>query len=121
MQGEARRAGLPPGQAIRRGRSKPFTRPFRIWRICSATSLQPFENRTVSCRLAPRIRTNPRIPFQPYLWVHHLAGGQYAIHGTNRPRSISRAVSYGCIRMPNEDISDLFGRVKVRTPVIAVN
>ncbi len=49
-----------------------------------------------------------------------LAGGEYAIHGTNRPGSIGRAVSYGCIRMSNEDITDLFARVSVRTPVIAL-
>ncbi|MBN9671117.1 L,D-transpeptidase [Roseibium aggregatum] len=49
-----------------------------------------------------------------------LSNGNYAIHGTNRPGSIGRAVSYGCIRMANRDIQDLFQRVKVRTPVVAV-
>jgi len=47
-----------------------------------------------------------------------LAGGQYAIHGTNTPRSIGGYVSYGCIRMYNEDISDLYPRVRVGTPVV---
>jgi lipoprotein-anchoring transpeptidase ErfK/SrfK len=47
-----------------------------------------------------------------------LSGGEYAIHGTNKPSSIGGFVSYGCIRMYNEDISDLFGRVTVGTPVI---
>ena len=50
-----------------------------------------------------------------------LSNGNYAIHGTNRPGSIGHAVSYGCIRMSNRDIQDLFQRVGVRTPVIAVN
>ncbi|XBQ05969.1 MAG: L,D-transpeptidase [Stappia sp.] len=50
-----------------------------------------------------------------------LAGGEYAIHGTNRPGLIGRAVSYGCIRMRNSDIADLFRRVRVNTPVIVVN
>ncbi|WP_417671759.1 L,D-transpeptidase [Roseibium sp.] len=49
-----------------------------------------------------------------------LSNGNYAIHGTNRPGSIGQAVSYGCIRMSNQDIRDLFKRVGVRTPVIAV-
>lgn len=49
-----------------------------------------------------------------------LSNGNYAIHGTNRPGSIGRAVSYGCIRMANGDIQDLFQRVGVRTPVIAI-
>ena len=45
-------------------------------------------------------------------------GGQYAIHGTNRPDSVGHFVSYGCIRMYNADISDLFQRVSVGTPVV---
>ncbi|MHA7772175.1 L,D-transpeptidase [Roseibium sp. M-1] len=49
-----------------------------------------------------------------------LSNGNYAIHGTNRPGSIGRAVSYGCIRMANNDIQDLFQRVNVRTPVVAL-
>ena len=47
-----------------------------------------------------------------------LAGGEYAIHGTNMPGSIGGFVSYGCIRMYNQDISDLFGRVSVGTTVV---
>lgn len=45
-------------------------------------------------------------------------GGQYAIHGTNVPRSIGGFVSYGCIRMYNEDVLDLFSRVSVGTRVV---
>ena len=45
-------------------------------------------------------------------------GGNYAIHGTNNPGSIGGFVSYGCIRMYNQDIVDLYGRVGVGTPVI---
>src|SRR3954451_973696 len=47
-----------------------------------------------------------------------LSAGEYAIHGTNRPDSIGTYASYGCIRMYNQDISDLFGRVSVGTSVI---
>src|SRR5215208_6184673 len=43
-----------------------------------------------------------------------LSGGEYAIHGTNRPESIGKFASYGCIRMHNEDIADLFERVDRR-------
>ncbi|MBO6758945.1 MAG: L,D-transpeptidase [Roseibium sp.] len=49
-----------------------------------------------------------------------LSNGNYAIHGTNRPGSIGRAVSYGCIRMANRHVADLFQRVGVGTPVIAL-
>ena len=47
-----------------------------------------------------------------------LAGGEYAIHGTNVPNSIGGFVSYGCIRMYNEDVLDLYGRVGVGTTVV---
>ena len=47
-----------------------------------------------------------------------LSGGEYAIHGTNMPSSIGGFVSYGCIRMYNEDVLDLYGRVGVGTTVV---
>ena len=47
-----------------------------------------------------------------------LAGGEYAIHGTNAPGSVGGFVSYGCIRMLNADISDLYQRVSVGTSVV---
>ena len=47
-----------------------------------------------------------------------LSGGQYAIHGTNAPGSVGGFVSYGCIRMYNEDVLDLFGRVDLGTTVV---
>ncbi len=47
-----------------------------------------------------------------------LTGDEYAIHGTNRPNSVGRFASYGCFRMYNEDIVDLFDRVQIGTPVI---
>ncbi|HEY9215141.1 MAG TPA: L,D-transpeptidase [Ancylobacter sp.] len=47
-------------------------------------------------------------------------GGQYAIHGTNSPKSIGTFASYGCVRMLNADIIDLYGRVGVGTSVVMV-
>ncbi|MBR0871749.1 L,D-transpeptidase [Bradyrhizobium tropiciagri] len=47
-----------------------------------------------------------------------LAGGEYAIHGTNVPGSVGGFVSYGCIRMLNADITDLYQRVSVGTTVV---
>jgi lipoprotein-anchoring transpeptidase ErfK/SrfK len=49
-----------------------------------------------------------------------LQGLDYAIHGTNQPSSIGHFVSHGCIRMLNEDVTDLFGRVGVGTPVVVM-
>ncbi|MDB5641522.1 MAG: hypothetical protein JWN07_839 [Hyphomicrobiales bacterium] len=42
-----------------------------------------------------------------------LTGGLYAIHGTNAPESIGGRVSYGCIRMSNVDVIDLYDRIDV--------
>jgi lipoprotein-anchoring transpeptidase ErfK/SrfK len=47
-----------------------------------------------------------------------LEGEDYAIHGTNAPRSIGGFVSYRCIRMSNPDILDLYARVRVGTTVV---
>jgi len=47
-----------------------------------------------------------------------LSGGQYAIHGTNVPDSVGGFVSYGCIRMYNADVLDLYSRVSFGTSVV---
>src|SRR3981081_76436 len=47
-----------------------------------------------------------------------LAGTEYATPGTHMPGSIGGFVSYGCIRMYNQDITDLFDRVNVGTTVV---
>jgi lipoprotein-anchoring transpeptidase ErfK/SrfK len=49
-----------------------------------------------------------------------LSKGEYAIHGTNAPGSIGGFVSYGCIRMFNQDIIDLYGRVSYGTRVVVL-
>ena len=71
---------------------------------------------------------------QPYL-PRHMAGGpgnplgaramylgssEYRIHGTNDPTTIGKFVSSGCIRLTNEDVSDLFSRVDVGTRVVVL-
>jgi lipoprotein-anchoring transpeptidase ErfK/SrfK len=44
----------------------------------------------------------------------------YRIHGTNQPEYIGQAISSGCIRLTNEDVIDLFNRVKVGAPVVVL-
>ncbi len=44
--------------------------------------------------------------------------GVFGIHGTNKPASIGKYASHGCVRMMNRDVEDLFRRVKIGTPVI---
>jgi lipoprotein-anchoring transpeptidase ErfK/SrfK len=71
---------------------------------------------------------------QPYL-PRHMAGGPgnplgaramylggtiYRIHGTNAPDTIGKHVSSGCIRLTNEDVSDLYSRVTVGTKVVVL-
>jgi lipoprotein-anchoring transpeptidase ErfK/SrfK len=44
-------------------------------------------------------------------------GDGYALHGTNKPETIGQAVSHGCVRLRNEDITWLYRTVPVGTPV----
>src|SRR5262245_30083511 len=44
----------------------------------------------------------------------------YRIHGTNQPEHIGRAISSGCIRMTNEDVIDLYQRVRMGATVIVL-
>ena len=50
----------------------------------------------------------------------YLGGTVYRIHGTNAPGTIGTHVSSGCIRLTNEDVSDLYSRVNVGTKVIVL-
>jgi lipoprotein-anchoring transpeptidase ErfK/SrfK len=44
----------------------------------------------------------------------------YRIHGSNEPETIGEAVSSGCIRMTNEDVTDLYNRARVGTRVVVL-
>ena len=50
----------------------------------------------------------------------YLGWSLYRIHGTNEPETIGHNVSSGCIRMMNEDVIDLYNRVRVGTKVIVI-
>ncbi len=50
----------------------------------------------------------------------YLGSSLYRIHGTNEPWTIGQNVSSGCIRMMNEDVTDLYGRVGVGTRVVVM-
>jgi lipoprotein-anchoring transpeptidase ErfK/SrfK len=50
----------------------------------------------------------------------YLGSSQYRIHGTNDPSTIGKFVSSGCIRLTNEDVTDLFSRVDVGTRVVVL-
>ena len=50
----------------------------------------------------------------------YLGGTLYRIHGSNEPDTIGQAVSSGCIRMLNEDVVDLYERVRIGTQVVVL-
>jgi lipoprotein-anchoring transpeptidase ErfK/SrfK len=50
----------------------------------------------------------------------YLGGTVYRIHGTNAPHTIGTHVSSGCLRLTNEDVSDLYSRVNIGTKVIVL-
>jgi lipoprotein-anchoring transpeptidase ErfK/SrfK len=50
----------------------------------------------------------------------YLGSSLYRIHGSNEPWTIGTAVSSGCIRMRNEDVIDLYGRIKLGTKVVVI-
>jgi lipoprotein-anchoring transpeptidase ErfK/SrfK len=62
------------------------------------------------------IPPGPANPLGPRAML--LQGTEYAIHGTNRRSSIGTRASYGCIRMFNEDVVDLYEKVRIGTPVV---
>ena len=79
----------------------------------------------IQARLGPY---PPRIPGGPanplgaralYLYERN-KDTLYRIHGTNQPEYIGQAISSGCIRMTNEDVIDLFDRVKLGATVVVL-
>ncbi|WP_448045495.1 L,D-transpeptidase [Bradyrhizobium liaoningense] len=50
----------------------------------------------------------------------YLGETEYRIHGTNNPATIGKKVSSGCIRLTNEDVTDLYERVKIGAKVIVL-
>ena len=65
----------------------------------------------------PPFGTNQR-KYPDVLGTHRLKlGDGYALHGTNRPETVGRSVSHGCVRLRNDDIARLYDMVPVGTPV----
>jgi hypothetical protein len=65
----------------------------------------------------PPFGTNQR-KYPGVLGTHRLnLGDGYALHGTNKPETVGRSVSHGCVRLRNEDVAWLFENVPIGTPV----
>ena len=79
----------------------------------------------IQARLGPYPARVPGGPANPlgargiYLYVGN-KDTLYRIHGTNQPEYIGQAISSGCIRMRNEDVIDLYDRVKLNSMVVVL-
>ncbi len=78
----------------------------------------PAEVKRDKPELPDLVPPGPHNPLGPRAML--LRGTEYAIHGTNRRDSIGTRASYGCIRMYNEDVVELFDRVSIGTPVVVM-
>src|SRR6202048_1201513 len=119
---------LPGGKAIRYGvavgeEALAFSGVAQVGRMSEWPDWIPTPE--IQARLGPY---PPRIPGGPanplgaralYLY-ERIKDTLYRIHGTNQPEYIGQAVSSGCIRMTNEDVIDLFDRVKVGATVVVL-
>jgi lipoprotein-anchoring transpeptidase ErfK/SrfK len=119
---------LPQGKAIRYGvavgeEAMAFSGVATVGRMAQWPDWIPTAE--IQARLGPypsRIAGGPANPLGAralYLYEGN-KDTLYRIHGTNQPEYIGQAISSGCIRMTNEDVIDLFDRVKPGTTVVVL-
>ena len=116
---------LPGGQALRYGIGVGRD-GFRWSGVHRISAKKEWPSWTPPAQMLARRRDLPR----------HMAGGidnplgaramylgstLYRIHGSNEPETIGQAVSSGCFRMTNDDVSDLYNRVSVGATVVVLN
>ena len=116
---------LPNGQALRYGIGVGRD-GFRWGGVHKITAKKEWPSWTPPAEMLARRHDIPR----------HMAGGinnplgaralylgstLYRIHGSNEPETIGQAVSSGCFRMTNDDVSDLYNRVSVGATVVVLN
>ncbi|MDE2377643.1 L,D-transpeptidase [Bradyrhizobium sp.] len=119
---------LPDGKAIRYGvavgeEAMAFSGVARIGRMAEWPDWIPTPE--IQARLGPypsRVLGGPANPLGARA-LYLYAGDKdtlYRIHGTNQPEYIGQAISSGCIRMRNEDVIDLYDRVKPGSMVVVL-
>jgi lipoprotein-anchoring transpeptidase ErfK/SrfK len=119
---------LPGGKAIRYGvavgeEAMAWAGVARVGRMAEWPDWIP--TREIQARLGPYPDRIPGGPANPlgaralYLYEGN-KDTLYRIHGTNQPEYIGQAISSGCIRMTNEDVIDLFDRVKQGATVVVL-
>jgi lipoprotein-anchoring transpeptidase ErfK/SrfK len=119
---------LPQGKAIRYGvavgeEAMAFSGVATVGRMAEWPDWIPTPE--IQARLGPypsRVRGGPENPLGARaLYLYEGSKDTlYRIHGTNQPEYIGQAISPGCIRMTNEDVIDLFNRVKPGTTVVVL-
>jgi lipoprotein-anchoring transpeptidase ErfK/SrfK len=119
---------LPQGKAIRYGvavgeEAMAFSGVARVGRVAEWPDWIPTPE--IQARLGPypaRVAGGPANPLGAraiYLYQSN-KDTLYRIHGTNQPEYIGQAISSGCIRMTNEDVIDLYDRVKPGAIVVVL-
>ena len=119
---------LPQGKAIRYGvavgeEALAFSGVARVGRMTEWPDWIPTPE--IQARLGPYPARVPGGPANPlgaralYLYEGN-KDTLYRIHGTNQPEYIGQAISSGCIRMTNEDVIDLFDRVRQGATVVVL-
>jgi lipoprotein-anchoring transpeptidase ErfK/SrfK len=119
---------LPNGQAIRYGvtvgeEAQAWSGVAKIGRLAEWPDWIPTAD--IQRRLGPfpaRVAGGPANPLGArgiYLYEGN-KDTLFRIHGTNQPELIGEGISSGCIRMTNEDVIDLYSRVKVGSPVVVL-
>ncbi|OKO69230.1 ErfK/YbiS/YcfS/YnhG family protein [Bradyrhizobium sp. AS23.2] len=119
---------LPGGKAIRYGvavgeEAMAFSGVARVGRLAEWPDWVPTAE--IQARLGPypaRVHGGPANPLGAR-GIYLYAGDKdtlYRIHGTNQPEYIGQAISSGCIRMRNEDVIDLYDRVKLNATVVVL-
>ena len=119
---------LPQGKAIRYGvavgeEAMAFSGVARVGRVAEWPDWIPTPE--IQARLGPypaRVAGGPANPLGAraiYLYQSN-KDTLYRIHGTNQPEYIGQAISSGCIRMTNEDVIDLYNRVKPGAIVVVL-
>ena len=119
---------LPQGKAIRYGvavgeEAMAFSGVATVGRMAEWPDWIPTAD--IQARLGPypaRVAGGPANPLGAralYLYQGN-KDTLYRIHGTNQPEYIGQAISSGCIRMTNDDVIDLYDRVKPGAPVVVL-
>ena len=116
---------LPQGKAIRYGvtvgeEALAFSGVAKVGRMTEWPSWTPTEDNKKRMDVPNYVSPGPQNPMGARA-IYLYEGNKdtlYRIHGTNQPEYIGQAISSGCIRMTNEDVIDLYKRVKPGTVVV---